>query len=112
MAGRVEDPDEADPEEESLAFCVFCEPLVDEPESLDADCVADEPELLVAGCVADDAELLFADDAEEDCVNGGRLLSCATTLWINNEEVERTMTGASAILRLICITAVPPLQTV
>ena len=86
MAGRVLVPEEADPEEleepaaedEDLAFCVVCEPLVDEPELLDADCVADEPELLVADCVADcvaeEPELLVADDAEEDWVNGGRLL--------------------------------------
>lgn len=87
MPGRVEVSDEAAPEEleepvadDVLAFCVDCEPLVDEPELLDADCVADEPELLVAGCVADEAELLVADDAEDDCVNGGRLLFCAATL--------------------------------
>ncbi len=85
IAGRFEVPDEADPEEleepaaedEDLAFCVVCDPLVDEPELLDVGCVADEPELLVAG--PDEAELLVADDDEEDCVNGGRLLFCATT---------------------------------
>lgn len=72
MAGRVEVPDEDDleesvAEEEDLAFFVVCEPLVDEPELVDADCVAEEPELLVA------------DDAEEDCVNDGKLLFWAPT---------------------------------
>ena len=70
MGGRVEVSDEDDPEEpeepvveeEDLAFCAVCEPLVDEPELLVADCVAEEPELLVA------------DDAGEDCVNGGKLV--------------------------------------
>ena len=61
IAGKVVVPDEDDPDEieepvaedEDLAFCVVCEPVVDESELLEADRVAEEPELLVADCVAD-----------------------------------------------------------
>ena len=113
MAGNVEAPEELDTValeepvagEEDLVFCVVCEPLDEDAEFVGLDWDADEPELLLA-CVAEEPGLLVADDAEEDCVSGGRLVFCAATFCKRRREEDRRTAGASRILCLICIVGV------